>query len=84
MDAIYLYNKHGKPMSYAQWLDVRYIADFVCGVWNQQDMSIWEVRGRKTALHLLQNAALGRGRPRPTPLREAQLPMSQSQQVDGD
>jgi len=47
MDAIYLYNKHGKPVSYAQWLDVRYITDFVCKVWDQPDMSIWEVRGQK-------------------------------------
>lgn len=47
MDGIYLYNKHGKPISYAQWLDIRYLTDFVCRVWNQPDMSIWEVRGRK-------------------------------------
>ncbi|ETI28616.1 hypothetical protein G647_01067 [Cladophialophora carrionii CBS 160.54] len=47
MDAIYLYNKHGKPICYAQWLDIRYLTDFVCRVWNQPDMSIWEVRGRK-------------------------------------
>lgn len=47
MDSIYLYNKHGKPVSYAQWLDVRYITDFVCKVWDQPDMSIWEVRGQK-------------------------------------
>jgi GH15 family glucan-1,4-alpha-glucosidase len=38
MDSIYLYNKHGKPISYAQWLDIRYLTDFVCGVWNQPDM----------------------------------------------
>lgn len=47
MDSIYLFNKHGKPISYAQWLDIRYLTDFVCKVWNHQDMSIWEVRGRK-------------------------------------
>lgn len=47
MDAIYLYNKHGKPVSYAQWLDIRYLTDFVCTVWDQPDMSIWEVRGQK-------------------------------------
>ena len=47
MDAIYLYNKHGKPISYAQWLDIRFLANFVCRVWNQPDMSIWEVRGHK-------------------------------------
>lgn len=47
MDSIYLYNKHGKPISYAQWLDIRHLTDFVCTVWDQPDMSIWEVRGQK-------------------------------------
>ncbi|KAK5223535.1 hypothetical protein LTR96_008664 [Exophiala xenobiotica] len=47
MDSIYLYNKHGKPISYAQWLDIRYLIDFVCDVWDEPDMSIWEVRGKK-------------------------------------
>jgi GH15 family glucan-1,4-alpha-glucosidase len=53
MDSIYLYNKHGKPISYAQWLDIRFLTDFVCGsdggggVWTHPDMSIWEVRGAK-------------------------------------
>ncbi|EXJ95249.1 hypothetical protein A1O1_00369 [Capronia coronata CBS 617.96] len=47
MDSIYLFNKHGKPISYAQWLDIRYLTDFVCRVWDQPDMSIWEVRGQR-------------------------------------
>ncbi|EXJ89176.1 hypothetical protein A1O3_02240 [Capronia epimyces CBS 606.96] len=47
MDSVYLFNKHGKPISYAQWLDIRYLTDFVCRVWDQPDMSIWEVRGQK-------------------------------------
>ncbi|KIY01580.1 uncharacterized protein Z520_03132 [Fonsecaea multimorphosa CBS 102226] len=47
MDSIYLYNKHGKPISYAQWRDIRYLTDFICEVWTEPDMSIWEVRGRK-------------------------------------
>lgn len=45
MDAIYLYNKYGKPISYDDWLAIRELTDFVCGVWQQKDMSIWEVRG---------------------------------------
>lgn len=45
MDAIYLYNKYGKPISYDDWLAIRELTDFVCGVWHQKDMSIWEVRG---------------------------------------
>lgn len=47
LDAIYLYNKHGKPVSYDQWVAIRHIIDFVCTVWNEPDMSIWEVRGHK-------------------------------------
>lgn len=45
MDAIYLYNKYGKPVSYSDWLAVRDLTDFVCSVWQEKDMSIWEVRG---------------------------------------
>jgi GH15 family glucan-1,4-alpha-glucosidase len=45
MDAIYLYNKYGKPVSYDDWLAIRELTDFVCGVWQEPDMSIWEVRG---------------------------------------
>jgi GH15 family glucan-1,4-alpha-glucosidase len=46
MDAIYLYNKWGQPISYDQWLAVREITDYVCTIWEEADMSIWEVRGR--------------------------------------
>ena len=46
MDAIYLYNKYGKPVSWDQWLAVRDITDYVCTIWHEDDMSIWEVRGR--------------------------------------
>jgi GH15 family glucan-1,4-alpha-glucosidase len=45
LDAVYLYNKHGAPISYSLWVSVREIADHVCRVWSQPDMSIWEVRG---------------------------------------
>jgi GH15 family glucan-1,4-alpha-glucosidase len=47
MDSIYLYNKHGKPITYDQWLSIRAVLGFVCTVWRDADMSIWEVRGRK-------------------------------------
>ena len=47
MDSIYLYNKHGKPITYDQWLNIRVIIDYVCTIWKEPDMSIWEVRGRK-------------------------------------
>ena len=47
MDAVYLYNKHGKPVSYQQWLTIRELVDFICTVTKNPDMSIWEVRGGK-------------------------------------
>ena len=47
MDGIYLVNRFGKPITYDQWLSVREVADHVCRVWKDQDMSIWEVRSRK-------------------------------------
>ena len=47
MDAIYLYNKHGKPISYDQWIHIRRMIDHVVTVWREPDMSIWEVRGKK-------------------------------------
>ncbi len=47
MDAIYLYNKYGKPVSWDQWVAVRELIDYVCGIWRERDMSIWEVRSRK-------------------------------------
>ncbi|ERF68151.1 hypothetical protein EPUS_08217 [Endocarpon pusillum Z07020] len=47
MDSIYLYNKHGKPITYDQWLSIRAIMSYVCKIWKDPDMSIWEVRSRK-------------------------------------
>jgi GH15 family glucan-1,4-alpha-glucosidase len=46
MDGIYLYNKYGKPVSYDQWVSVREMIEHVCKIWAEEDMSIWEVRGR--------------------------------------
>jgi GH15 family glucan-1,4-alpha-glucosidase len=45
MDAIYLYNKYGAPISYDLWVSVRCLIDYVCSAWKDVDMSIWEVRG---------------------------------------
>ncbi|KAJ4383546.1 hypothetical protein N0V86_001599 [Didymella sp. IMI 355093] len=47
MDGIYLLNRFGRPVTYDQWLRVREIVDYVCGIWKEADMSIWEVRGQK-------------------------------------
>ncbi|KAF9879945.1 glycosyl hydrolase family 15 [Colletotrichum karsti] len=47
MDAIYLYNKYGKPISWDQWCSVREMLDFVLTLTDKPDMSIWEVRNNK-------------------------------------
>jgi GH15 family glucan-1,4-alpha-glucosidase len=47
LDAIYLYNKYGAPISYDEWLSVRKFVDWVCDNWQLEDEGIWEVRGKK-------------------------------------
>ncbi|KAI1106717.1 glycoside hydrolase family 15 protein [Jackrogersella minutella] len=47
MDAIYLYNKYGKPISWDTWVSVRKMLDHVLTLLDQPDMSIWEVRNHK-------------------------------------
>ncbi len=47
MDGFYLYNKYGKPISYDQWVAIRETTDYICDIWQEKDMSIWEVRGEK-------------------------------------
>ena len=45
MDAIYLYDKYGQPISYDLWTNVVRCIDWVCTNWRQPDEGIWEVRG---------------------------------------
>ena len=45
MDAVYLYNKHGSPISYDLWVNLCRLLDYVCNNWEQPDEGIWEVRG---------------------------------------
>lgn len=45
MDAVYLYNKHGIPISYDLWRHLRRLLDWVCANWTREDEGIWEVRG---------------------------------------
>ncbi|CAG8563251.1 1266_t:CDS:10 [Ambispora gerdemannii] len=42
LDAIYLYNKYGTPISYDLWVSIRKLTDYVCNNWGMDDMSIWE------------------------------------------
>jgi GH15 family glucan-1,4-alpha-glucosidase len=45
MDAVYLYNKYGSPISYDLWRHLRRLANWVAANWRQPDEGIWEVRG---------------------------------------
>jgi GH15 family glucan-1,4-alpha-glucosidase len=52
LDAIYLYDKYGAPISHELWCNVRRLINWVCANWRQPDESIWEVRtGRREFLY---------------------------------
>jgi GH15 family glucan-1,4-alpha-glucosidase len=45
IDAIYLHDKYGVPVSYEMWRSVRTFVDWVCDNWQRTDEGVWEVRG---------------------------------------
>jgi GH15 family glucan-1,4-alpha-glucosidase len=45
LDSVYLYNKHGSPISYELWEEIRKLLGHVCKDWKAKDHGIWEVRG---------------------------------------
>ncbi len=45
LDAAYLYNKYGEPISHDQWEHLGQSIDWVCANWRRADAGIWEVRG---------------------------------------
>jgi GH15 family glucan-1,4-alpha-glucosidase len=45
LDAAYLYNKHGAPLDYDLWKNLRKILDWLSENWHEPDEGIWEVRG---------------------------------------
>src|SRR5579884_706 len=45
MDSVYLFNKHGAPISFELWMYLRRLVNWVCDHWGEQDEAIWEVRG---------------------------------------
>jgi GH15 family glucan-1,4-alpha-glucosidase len=45
IDSVYLYNKHGTPISHSAWTDLARIVEWVCENWDQADEGIWETRG---------------------------------------
>jgi GH15 family glucan-1,4-alpha-glucosidase len=64
MDAAYLYNKYGTPISYELWTRLRGLIDWVCDNWRREDEGIWEVRsGRQHSVYskLMCWVALDRG-----------------------
>ncbi len=44
LDAVYLYNKYGSPISYDFWVYLRQLVDWVCENWQRKDQGMWEVR----------------------------------------
>jgi GH15 family glucan-1,4-alpha-glucosidase len=52
IDTIYLYNKHGGPVTYDFWKRLERCIDFVVGNWRLPDHGIWEIRhGKKEFLY---------------------------------
>lgn len=47
IDSIYLYNRHGGPITYDFWRLVARHVDFICDNWERADHGIWEVRDQK-------------------------------------
>ena len=45
LDAVYLYDKHGAPISHDLWGDLVRLVAWVCDNWQRADEGIWEVRG---------------------------------------
>jgi GH15 family glucan-1,4-alpha-glucosidase len=47
IDSVYLFNKHGDPISHDFWKDLEKQIEWLSENWKQPDESIWEVRGGK-------------------------------------
>jgi GH15 family glucan-1,4-alpha-glucosidase len=45
MDSVYIYNKHGAPISWDFWVELSELIDWVCEHWQMPDEGIWETRG---------------------------------------
>jgi GH15 family glucan-1,4-alpha-glucosidase len=45
MDAVYLFNKYGSPISHDLWRDLSRLLNWVARHWREDDEGIWEVRG---------------------------------------
>ncbi|ARS34388.1 glycoside hydrolase family 15 protein [Pontibacter actiniarum] len=47
IQTIYLYDRHGGPVTFESWKHVQKFVDFVASNWQRKDHGIWEVRGNK-------------------------------------
>jgi GH15 family glucan-1,4-alpha-glucosidase len=45
LDSVYIYEKHGGPISYDFWMNLSQVVEWVCRNWRKPDEGIWEVRG---------------------------------------
>jgi len=45
IDAIFLHDKYGVPITYDTWQSVRAVVNWVCEHWHRADEGVWEVRG---------------------------------------
>ncbi len=45
MESVYIYNRHGWPISYDMWISLSKILDWVSNNWQEPDEGIWETRG---------------------------------------
>ncbi|NQW19466.1 MAG: glycoside hydrolase family 15 protein [Chloroflexi bacterium] len=52
MQSVYIYNRHGWPISYDMWVSLSGILDWISNNWGKPDEGIWETRGgRKQFVH---------------------------------
>jgi GH15 family glucan-1,4-alpha-glucosidase len=45
MDSVFIYDKHGEPISYDFWMNLTTLVEWVCANWREPDEGVWEVRG---------------------------------------
>ncbi len=45
MDSVFIYDKHGEPISHDLWTSLVRLVDWVCKNWRKADDGVWEVRG---------------------------------------
>ena len=45
LDSVFIYDKHGEPISYDFWTNLTTLVEWVCRNWRKPDDGIWEVRG---------------------------------------